>query len=142
MFWSVFISCSPTENTIDVVVEKGLDMNLVKIQYGFYSGHNKSDKKLIEQGLHRVIFENNQSKHFNTICGENDFLITYGNKYYVKVRHFIPNDFYDGIPEKHEYNFEITKSNDELILNLKIIGVNGETITNKFSKIEDTYNDM
>jgi hypothetical protein len=138
---TVFLSsCNSVNNKVTVSVENGLNINSVEIQYGFYSGNEESDKKLVENGLAKTVFENNQSKTFNTICGENDFLITYENKYYAKVRHFIPNDFDDGIPDEHKYNFEIKNIENGLLLTLCIIGIDGKTITKKFAEIKNADN--
>ena len=130
-------SCYSEVNSIMVKVDDNLNIDLVKIQYGFYSGNEKSDKKLVDNGLGQTVFENNKSNYFNTICGENDFLVTYSDEYYVKVRHFIPNNFTDGIPDKHNYNFKILNNTDGLLLILEIIGPDGETIKKDFSKIKD-----
>ncbi len=132
------ISCNSVDNSITVAVDDGLDLNAVKIQYGFYSGNEKSDKKLVEEGLDKTVFENNKARSFKTICGENDFLVTYQNEYYVKVRHFIPNDFYNGIPESHEYNFELKNDQNGLLLILNIVGLDGEIITAEFAEITQT----
>ena len=102
---SILASCNSVDNSINVAVDEDLDIELVKIEYGFYSGNEESDKGLIEKGLDKIVFENNKSKSFNTICGENDFLVTYGDKYYVKVRHFIPNDFPVFIPENSSLTY-------------------------------------
>ena len=137
---SILASCNSVDNSIHVTVDKSLDIELVKIEYGFYSGNEESDKKLVDYGLDKTIFKKNKSKSFNTICGENDFLVTYANKYYVKVRHFIPNDFDDGIPDEHKYNFQIVNNQNGLLLNLEIVGTDGGTITKEFAEIKDAVN--
>ncbi|RZS90570.1 hypothetical protein [Aquimarina brevivitae] len=137
---TILISCNSVDNSINVIVNDSLDLDLVKIQYGFYSGSEASDKKLVSSGLDKIIFADSQKRAFNTICGENDFLVTYADKYYVKVRHFIPNDFRDGVPDEHEYIFEITREPNGLLLHLKIEGTNGTTITKKFSEIKNAEN--
>ncbi|NQY07091.1 MAG: hypothetical protein HRT68_13110 [Flavobacteriaceae bacterium] len=137
---SILASCNSVNNSINVAVDEDLDIELVKIEYGFYSGNEESDKALVEKGLDKIVFENNKSKSFNTICGENDFLVTYGDKYYAKVRHFIPNDFDDGIPEGHKYNFEIIENQNSKLLKLEIQGIDGETITKEFAEIKNAAN--
>ena len=77
----------------------------IRIDQGFYSIREGSDENLIKMGLNKVIYKDSKEASFETICGENDFLVVYDNEYYTILRHFIPNDFYDGIPEPHTYNF-------------------------------------
>ncbi len=137
---SILASCNSADNSINVTVDEGLDIELVKIQYGFYSGNEASDKIMVENGLEKTIFENNQPQSFNTICGDNDFLVTYDDKYYVKVRHLIPNDFFDGIPDGHKYNFEIIENQNSKLLKLKIEGTDGETIAKEFAEIKNAAN--
>ena len=126
-----------TNNKIAVEVSKGLDLELVKIQYGFYSGNNVNDKSLVENGLKKIVFKNGKSSGFETICGENDFLITYGNEYYIKVRHFIPNNFTDGLPEPHEYQFKLKKTSDGIELLLDVKGLDGMAITKRMARIDE-----
>jgi hypothetical protein len=124
-------------NKITVEVSKGMDVELVRIQYGFYSGNNTNDKPLVDKGLKQIVFESGKSTGFETICGENDFLITYGNEYYIKVRHFIPNNFTDGLPEPHEYQFKLKKTSEGIELLLDVKGQDGMTITEKMARIAD-----
>ncbi|MCX2743788.1 hypothetical protein OO013_07925 [Mangrovivirga sp. M17] len=137
---SILTSCNSVDNSINVTVDDNLDLDLVKVEYGFYSGNEESDKKLVDNGLDKTIFENGNPKSFNTICGENDFLVTYADKYYVKVRHFIPNDFDDGIPDGHKYNFEIIDNQNTPLLKLEIEGTDGEIITKEFAEIKNAAN--
>jgi uncharacterized protein len=113
-------------NEISVITGPSLSADKVKIQLGFYSINEDSDRRLVQTGLGKTLFDGKAKGKFETKCGENDFYITYNNEYYTLVRHFIPNDFQDGIPEPHQYNFAIHKSGDKMIMNLDIAGPDGE----------------
>ena len=97
-------------NKIRVTVDNSLSVDKVKIEKGFYSINSGSDQNLVKTGLDKVVFFQKPNDGFETICGENDFYIIYDNEYYAIVRHFIPNDFKDGIPKPHTYNFNLYKT--------------------------------
>ena len=97
-------------NTIKVTVDSSLSLDKVKIEKGFYSINSGTDENLIKMGLDKVVFFSKPNNGFETICGENDFYVTYDNQYYAIIRHFIPNDFYDGVPKPHTYNFHLLHS--------------------------------
>jgi hypothetical protein len=86
--------------------------------------------------------EQQGAKSFETICGENDFLVVYDNRFYTVVRHFIPNDFYDGIPEPHTYNFDFKKIGDKIHLTLKIEGQDGEKIERDLVDVAGAINNI
>lgn len=127
-----FIFLKEGKNEIFVTVDKELSRDLIRIEYGSYSINNESDKELVTEGLDEVIFSNNKPLSFKTICGENDFLIMYDNQYYTIIRHFIPNDFYNGMQEANIYNFDLDQREGKLFLSLSIKGTDSES----FSKIE------
>lgn len=133
----IYLFTQKTDNKIILQVSNGLNLELVKIQYGFYSGNKTNDKTLVEVGLKQVVFENCKPVSFETICGENDFLITYGDEFYFKVRHFIPNNFTDAMPEPHEYHFNLKETSEGIELFLEIIGQDGMTITQKMARISE-----
>ncbi|MFN4811870.1 MAG: hypothetical protein ACK5JQ_04710 [Bacteroidota bacterium] len=126
---------SESQNVILVTVDNNLDLEKVKIEFGFYNSSPGNDFDLTKNGLDKVVFKNT-SRPFETICGENDFYLTYDDRYYTVLRHFIPNDFYDGIPEPHKYHFDLKMKNDSIYLALKITGQDGEVREKKLMKIE------
>jgi hypothetical protein len=132
-----FYFSSGADNSLSVIVGKGLDKELIEIEYGFYSISEDSDRDLVKNGLKKVVYKEGESSEFETICGENDFLVTYGSKYYTIVRHFIPNNFIDGIPDGHDYKFILTKSELGVILSLEIDGTDGRTFIREMSKIKE-----
>jgi hypothetical protein len=114
----------------------------IRIDQGFYSISEGSDENLIKMGLNKVIYKDSKEASFETICGENDFLVVYDNEYYTILRHFIPNDFYDGIPEPHTYNFNFKRNGDEINLTLNIEGEEGEKFERVIEKIADAKNNI
>jgi len=126
-----------SENEILVTVDKHLDINKVKIEFGIYNSILGNDLDLTKNGLDKIIYKN-AILPFETICGENDFYMTYDNKYYTVLRHFIPNDFYDGIPKPHKYHFDLKLQNECIYLNVKITGQYEDEIEKKLIKIESS----
>jgi hypothetical protein len=118
-----------------VTVDSSLSINKVKIEKGFYSINSGSDENLIKMGLDKVVFLKKPNDGFETICGENDFFVTYDNQYYAIVRHFIPNDFYDGIPKPHTYNFHLYKQADKIKLSVDIVGQDGERFERQLANV-------
>lgn len=81
-----------------------------------------SDATLIIHGLPEKVFEHGAPSCFEKRMGENDFLVVYNELYYAVFRHFILNDFFDGIPEGHAYHFNISKVDEQLIMSVIIKG--------------------
>ena len=54
--------------------------------------------------------------------GENDFLITYDNKYYLTFRHFKTN-----WKHQHDYNFRFYSKDNKIFLQADIKGIDDET---------------
>lgn len=122
-------------NTATVLVGESLDLRRVVIQTGFYSINSTTDEDLLKKGLEQAVFDGVSKYSFETICGENDFLIFYDQQYYTIIRHFIPNDFYDGIPSPHHYHFSIEKSEDDMYVILKVVGQDPMTIRKKLMPV-------
>ncbi|WP_316751861.1 hypothetical protein [Pedobacter gandavensis] len=135
-YW--FSSSKQINNELNVTVDPSLSAEKVKIQLGMHSGNvDSTDERLIKEGLNKVVFNGISSSHFDTICGENDFFVTYDNQYYTVLRHFIPNDFYDGVPKPHQYNFDFKKVKDGIHLTLKILGPDGEESEIDLAKVAE-----
>ena len=130
-----FATQQKSSNKIRVTVDGSLSIDKVKIEKGFYSINSGSDENLIKIGLDEVVFPQKQNEGFETICGENDFYVCYENQYYAIVRHFIPNDFYDGIPEPHTYNFHLFKQEDKIKLTVDIVGQDGERLERQLANV-------
>lgn len=125
-------------NEIIVTVDKNLNIDKVKIEFGFFNSRSGNDLALTKNGLNKTIYKGSKAKDFETICGENDFYLTYDNEYYTVLRHFIPNDFVTGEPQPHKYHFNLVKDNNDIILKLEIIGPDGEEREKKLLPIESS----
>jgi hypothetical protein len=139
-FYFIFIKAD--QNKLFVTVDNSLISDKIRIDEGFYSINSGSDENLIKLGLGKTVYSDNNAKRFETICGENDFLVVYDNQFYTVVRHFIPNDFYDGIPEPHKYNFDFKRIEDKIHLTLNIEGQDGEKIERELVNVSDANNNI
>lgn len=137
-----FLVSKEDQNKLFVTVDNSLTSDKIRIDEGFYSINSGSDENLIKLGLDKTVYSDNKAKSFETICGENDFLVVYDNQFYAVVRHFIPNDFYDGIPEPHKYNFDFKKIGDKIHLTLNIEGQDGEKIERELVNVSDANNNI
>ncbi|MBW6498755.1 MAG: hypothetical protein K0B09_10220 [Bacteroidales bacterium] len=140
LYW--FLATRQTQNEVIVTVDNSLSSDKVHIEFGFYSINSGSDQNLSKIGFDKVIFSGHPKGDFETICGENDFFVTYDNEYYTILRHFIPNDFYDGIPKPHKYNFDFKKYNGKIHLKLNIVGPDGEIIEKELVKVSDANDNI
>lgn len=119
-------------NTIHVTTEAPLSKSKVKIEYGFNSINRKSDKDLFIDGqLKTILYDGGIKDQLINKYGENDFLITYDNKYYYSYRHFKFNRRH-----QHKYNLHFSTRNDEIILKLVIEGRDNINFEKKMIKIE------
>ena len=132
-----FLIPKAVQNKLNVHVDNTLDLDKVRIDKGFYSINKSSDENLIKMGLDKVVYSDRKAKSFETICGENDFLVVYDNEFYAIFRHFIPNDFHDGIPEPHTYNFDFKRTGNKINLTLNIEGQDGEKFERVMAKVAD-----
>lgn len=118
-------------------MDNSLTSDKIRIEKGFYSIDSNSDEELIKLGLDTVIYSDNKAHSFETICGENDFFVVYDNQFYTIIRHFIENDFYDGIAKPHTYNFDFKKIGDKIHLSLNIEGEDPEKFEKDLIKVAD-----
>lgn len=137
-----FLTSKADQNKLNVVVDNNLDLDKVRIDKGFYSINKSSDENLIKMGLDKVVYSNQKAKSFETICGENDFLVVYDNEFYAIFRHFIPNDFYDGLPKPHTYNFYFIRNGNKINLTLNIEGEDREKFERDMVKVSDANNNI
>jgi hypothetical protein len=132
-----FLLNKKEQNQLIVTVDNSLSLDKIRIDQGFYSINEVSDENLIKMGLDKVIYSDSKVTSFETICGENDFLVVYDDEYYTIFRHFIPNDFYNGISEPHTYNFDFKRNGDKINLTLNIKGKDSEKFERVMAKVAD-----
>ena len=105
-------------STISVSTDNDLSKSNVQIKRGFYSIDRKNDQELfLNDNGDRTVYDGMQNGLLNTDYGENDFLITYDNKYYFQFRHFIFNS-----NNQHSYNFSLFKKKDSIYVKADIKG--------------------
>jgi hypothetical protein len=105
-------------NSLHVKVKGSLSTDRVLIKRGAYTINRKCDLELFEKADgDTIFFEGGVKKKLETDYGENDFLITYDDKYYFQFRHFIFNR-----RNKHCYNFLFYKQGDSIFVKANISG--------------------
>lgn len=105
------------QNSLQIKVGGNLDLNKIHIYKGFYpSFHYKSEigKAIKNKDL---IFEGKTIKNFETIYGENDFIISYDKKYAIIIRYFKTNNRQCDL-----FELEFIKSTDGIKCNIEIKG--------------------
>ena len=108
-------------NSQEVKVDGPLSIKKVKIEYG--NSANTSNRpndniQYIKRSKYTVLYDGRNWKDLiSNEYGENDFLITYDEKYYLQFRHFKTNRSH-----QHEYSFHFFENNDKIFVNIKIVG--------------------
>jgi hypothetical protein len=121
-------------SSVSVSTDEFLDKRKVKIQKGFCSIDRVNDAELFQPGKMRsVVYDGKSTGLLNTGYGENDFLITYDNKYYFQFRHFIFNDH-----DQHSYNFKLSKLQDTIYVQADIVGPDNMAFKEPMHLISDS----
>lgn len=119
--------------SLSVKTDDNLEKQKVKIETGYFTVNRKSDAELFDGKNKTEIFFNGQKTGLlKTGYGENDFLITYDNKYYYQFRHFIFNRH-----DKYSYNYTLLKKADTIYIEADIQGDNRMTFTKPMHLISD-----
>lgn len=109
--------------SIDVVADEGLSAEKFKVEYGLsattISRYSDADLFDTYRLNYNVIFDGNYANSFDTDYGENDFLLTYDDTYYLSFRHFISNTH-----SKHGYNFHLKKLGNNIVVSVAVDGRN------------------
>ena len=120
-------------STISVSTENDLSKGKVIIKRGFYSINRKNDQELFSKdNNHRIVYDGMQNGLLKTDYGENDFLITYDDKYYFQFRHFIFNS-----NNQHSYDFTIFKQQDTIYVKADIQGEDNMQFERPMHRISD-----
>lgn len=100
--------------------DQKLDVGKVKIFFGISVNtisRSNDEAVFMEMDKYLTVFDgSDQNKIFNEY-GENDFLVTYDDKYYLTFRHFKTRN-----RAQHEYQFNFTKKGNKVLLNVDIEG--------------------
>jgi len=103
--------------SINVETENQLDVEKVKVYQGYYTIERKSDAEMFENKYDEIVFDGKGNGKIKTEYGENDFLVTYDNKYYFQFRQFCTND-----NDYYKYNLKILKKSNQIYLKADIDG--------------------
>ncbi len=101
--------------SINVKTENPLNIEKVKVYQGYYSINRKSDAEMFSDTSNQVVFDGKGNGKIKTEYGENDFLVTYDNKYYFQFRQFCTND-----NDRYIYNLKFLKKSNKLYLEVAI----------------------
>jgi len=122
-------------NTTEVKTDQKLDVSKVKIFFGVsVNTINRSDDKYVFRDMDKylTVFDGNiRNKIFNEY-GENDFLVTYDDKYYLTFRHFKIHS-----RAQHDYHFNFTKKQNTVILEVDIEGQDKMKFSHKMIPISE-----
>lgn len=107
-------------NSIKVTADNPLITDKVKIEFGISVNtiSRITDKDLFERReKYTVLFDGEKEEKMSNDYGENDFLITYDNKYYLSFRQFKFNRRH-----QHDYNFHFYKKDNKIFVQANIKG--------------------
>jgi|TARA_Y100000766_G_C18671322_1_gene490141 hypothetical protein len=112
-------------NTVTVSTDNNFSIDKVKIEFGISINtiNRQNDLDLFtNKSKYTTIYNGSSSRKIKTDFGENDFLITYDDKYYLSFRQFILSDFSGGYPADNQYSFCFYLKDQQLHLKVDITG--------------------
>lgn len=107
-------------NTINVTAEQPLTPDKVKIEFGISVNtiNRDTDTDLFaDKSKYTVLFAEQKTNSLINDYGENDFLITYDNKFYFSFRQFKLNRRH-----QHDYNFHFFQRGNKIYIRADING--------------------
>lgn len=107
-------------NKINVETESPLTKDKVKIEFGISVNtiNRSTDADLFKnREKYRVLYDGADKNEMINDYGENDFLITYDNKYYFSFRQYKFN-----YRHQHEYNFHFFQKENKVFIRADIKG--------------------
>lgn len=122
-------------NQIEVNVESELSRDKVKIEHGIGVNtiNRANDLDLFEdRKKYTVAFDGRPKTKIKNEYGENDFLITYNDEYYLSFRQFKFNRRH-----QHKYKFNFETSTNNPIVEVDIVGKDRMKFSREMIKIED-----
>jgi hypothetical protein len=108
------------KNSISVTADKPLTSDKVKIEFGISVNtiNRSTDEDLFSRReKYTVLFDGKNKDNMINDYGENDFLITYDNKYYFSFRQFKFNRSH-----QHDYDFHFFQKDDKVFIRADIKG--------------------
>jgi hypothetical protein len=130
LFWnhnSIYVTADTPITPAKVKIEFGLSVNSIS---------RNTDADLFKnREKYLVLFDGAQKNEMPNEYGENDFLITYDNKYYLSFRQFKFNRRH-----QHDYNFHFRKKDNQLVVRVDINGKYPMTFERTMLEIEAAEN--
>lgn len=112
-------------NTVTVTTDNNFSTEKVKIEFGVSVNtiNRENDLDLFSnRSKYSTVYSGGSSNKIKTDFGENDFLITYDDKYYLSFRQFIESDFSGGYPADNYYSFHFFLKDKQLNVKVDITG--------------------
>lgn len=122
-------------NTVSVSTDNSLTPEKVKIEFGISVNtiNRENDLDLFKnRDKYTIVFDGEEEDCVANEYGENDFLVTYDDKYYLSFRQFKTN-----WRSSHDYGFYLFMRNDSVFVRTEITGKNGMAFERVMLKIED-----
>ena len=122
-------------NHFHIKTERPLDKEKVTIKFGFSSINRETDEELFSDfdGA-KLLFDSGSSQNeIPNEYGENDFLITYDNTYYLSFRHWKLNRRH-----QHNYYFKFYMKQDCIFVEVNIKGKDRMKFERQLLKISET----
>lgn len=117
-------------NTVAIQVETPLQKNKVRIEYAMSTRFYKDDINFSKNTDYVLIFDGTTTKTTPNNYGENDFIISYEDQYYVPFRHFKTN-----WRHQHDYIFYFYKKEDTLYVRVTVEGVDDMNFETRMEKM-------
>lgn len=118
----------------DFSTSNGLRIEKLELKHGSMTINRTSDLVLFETE-YDVLFDGTTYYNKEIEYGENDFLIIYDETYYYQFRQF---KFHHRA--NHDYNFNVSKSDTGLYVNILIEGIDGMNFTREMNLISSAEN--
>lgn len=108
------------KNNISVTTDSPIDIEKVKVEFGSSVNtiSRRNDLDLFKKrSKYTILYDGEVKAPLINKYGENDFLITYDNKYYFSFRQFKFNR-----RNQHDYNFHLSKRKSKIYVRVEING--------------------
>jgi hypothetical protein len=122
-------------NSVNVTAALPLDVKKVKIEFGISVNtiNRVNDSDLFRnRSKYTVLFDGESKNKIQNEYGENDFLLTYDNKYYISFRQFKFNR-----RNQHDYSFYFFQKDNKPFVSVKISGKDGMEFIRPLNKMNE-----